>query len=212
MKNYFLVFLLIFANFQWVFILSNYDRIKTLQNISTQKKDVLKDEKYDEKLADSGYISYSPIISDLEEKTPLKTKINVSYLRIPSIDVFSPVFTTGNESEYDKLLSQWVINLNLEWERKWFYIFWHSSAEEKSDYQFIFTNITKLGTGDSVYLEWEDGEVLEYEYSDAYYKNPKKLSTIHDDKNKIYLITCYPFWSDISRYVVELKLKSIHTK
>ena len=37
------------------------------------------------------------------------------------------------------------------------------------------------------------------------YKKPEKLDELKDDEDKLYLITCYPFNTSITRYVVQFE-------
>lgn len=205
MKIYITVVLLVIANFQWVFILSNFERISNLKTISYAQVDVNAGKEYKTNLENNGFVSIENIIINPWYN---KTIITPENIKIPSINVAAPIFTAKNN--YDELLDQWVVNLDVWREGK--YIFWHSSAITKTNFQYIFTKITKLWKGDSVFIENSDWTISEYKYKNAFYKSPNKLEELKDSNEKMYLITCYPFWTSLTRYVVELNHNKTYDK
>lgn len=200
MKIYITVILLVIANFEWIFILSNFDNIKILKNISYEKPDIKLQEEYIKKLSQETYLNTSAISIGTSEKTPQKTQISPIKLNIPSINIEAPIHTIS--SDFDSYLNKWVVNLKLK--REGLYLFGHSSSLTKSPFQFIFTKITKMWIGDRVYIENQDKEIQEYKYINAFYKKPEKLEELESWEDNLYLITCYPFWSTYTRYIVHL--------
>jgi len=140
---------------------------------------------------------------------PFKTFFEPSSVIMPSIDKTAPVFNLNwnlaKEEEIDNLLNKWVVSLKLK-NKKGVYLFWHSSAELQSPYQYIFTQITYLKNWNIVSLEWKE-ETRIYEFKSKKIIQPEELDDLVWWNKKLYLITCYPFLTSLKRYVVELELK-----
>lgn len=188
-------FLILIANTEWIFIGLNYDVFAKLQEIEKQDNVNLQKE----------------FLEDIEKGVPVHLEEKeIKYedffwfkpykLNIPSINVESPVYNTNRNIEM--LLDKWVVNFNEN--KKASYIFGHSSSKVETPYSYIFTKITKLDDWDIISLEGRDTIKL-YKYKDYYYKKSDELSELEDMEEKVYLITCYPFNTSITRYVAEFE-------
>lgn len=193
---------------EWGFIFANYDNILWIMKERIHTPDKKNEIDYLDNLKNPDTINDSFIwIDDIMNLNKLNYgwigESNIVNVTIPSIYVDANVLTTN--SVYEWLLDEYVLNLKLD-DRKWLYLIWHSSSVNDSKYKFIFLNITRLWVGNKVIINYSNGKSSVYEYKNAFYKKPEKLNELKDDKNKLYLITCYPFNTSITRYVVELDL------
>ena len=213
-------FLLVIANVEWIFIWMNYQIFAKLQEIGKQSN-INYQKEYLEKIErgvpvhlenfkkDDNIIAKRGMPVHLENNKEDKQKENTYRnfiwfkpykINIPSIDIESPVYNTNRNIE--TLLNKWVVNFSEN--KKWFYIFWHSSSKIDSPFAYIFTKIPKLDKWDIVFLEDEYTTKL-YEYKWYTYKKSDELSELEDLEWKVYLITCYPFNTSITRYVAEFE-------
>lgn len=214
------IFLVLIANIQWMFIGLNYEvfaKIKEVRDIN--REDMLENEKnfinnIDNKGLPVYLNAYDYIGLPVDQLNESKKNINEGspvdlslfrpqVLEIPSIWVVAPVFNTNRDIE--NLLNRGVVNFSHN--KKAFYLFWHSSSFVESDYSHIFTNITLLKEWNIVSLKDKDNRYI-YEFKWFSYKQPEELDSLDDDEEKLYLITCYPFNTSITRYVAEFELKT----
>jgi len=215
-----ILFLIIIANIEWIFIWVNYDIFVKLQEI--EKKTIVNTQKeFLEELekgipVHSGSISWGvPVYRELTEKKNIKEVFYDNYrgfkphnISIPAIDTHSPIYNSNRNVE--SLLDKGVVNVNKN--KKGIYIFWHSSSKEETPFSYIFTQIPKLKEWNIVFLDWEN-ETRLYKYKWYSYKTPEKLDTLEDTEDKVYLITCYPFNTSFTRYVAEFEyIRTIKNK
>jgi sortase (surface protein transpeptidase) len=88
MKIYIIVILLIIANFQWIFILSNFDRINSLKDIKSEIVNKKAVDVYKNDIENEGYLYVNTILDVFNKQNP----INIS---IPSINIESPIYTSS---------------------------------------------------------------------------------------------------------------------
>lgn len=136
---------------------------------------------------------------------------------LPSINKTAPIINLdfekinkhGNKGDIvnflDKQLNEWVLNIHRN-NREWFFIFWHSSAKIESDFKYIFTKIPSLREGDIVSLENHNTTKM-YKFDKSYIITPDELDNLKNEKDTLYLITCYPYLTSKKRFVVELQLE-----
>ncbi len=214
-----LLFLLVIANIEWIFIWLNYDIFVNLQTLNV-KKDIKKQELYVEKLKEgvSLHLEKNEKNTNSGVVIHLEPVLEVDWidkfvwfkpyrLTIPSLELESPVFNSNKNVE--ESLDNGVFNFSRN--KDWLYIFWHSSSKKDTNYSYVFSNITSIWKGDLVFLE-DDKYIKTYKYKDFYIKKPDKLDLLEDNNFSLYLITCYPFNTSIARYVVKLELVNTFKK
>lgn len=217
-KFYFLYVLLVFVNFEWLFILSNYDTLKGLieerKSITINKQseyiDSIKSNSgvsiHLNSLNNDGFIANNSLVDN--ENSYLWGEFQPLKLVMPSINKEAPVYQVS--TNYDYYLDRGVINLKVK-NKKWYFIFGHSSSINRSPFQFIFTKITYMKEWDRISIEGDRGVKI-YKYIDSFYKKPDKLDEINSTDEDLFLITCYPFNSDYTRYIVHFKLEDFYIR
>jgi LPXTG-site transpeptidase (sortase) family protein len=128
---------------------------------------------------------------------------------IPAIGKQAPIIHTN--IDVDSALDRGVVLYDFSGTKKSKIIFGHSSATVESPYRYIFTKITKLKKGSEIALETES-ELYRYKIIGSKIISPSEVSELEDAEGRLYLVTCYPFLSTLSRYVVEAQLEAIETK
>jgi len=128
-----IIWLLLIANLEWLFIWMNYDIFVKLKEIQDYKSENVQDT----------YIDALVLGIPLDEKKIWLDIYNENYgwfnfnsLKMPSFDIDAPVITTNRGIE--EALNRGVVNFSPKW-KEWKYLFWHSSSKVEWPYSFIFT-------------------------------------------------------------------------
>ena len=196
--------LLLIANAQWAFIYSNYDRLKEIEKVRmADAVDVQERFIAGLEARPAPGVARHPVTAEGGES--VARHLNPSSISLPFISVTAPVTAAGADpdSQLDAGTVLFWTDPGEDGERSPVVI-GHSSAHNKSPYQYVFTQIPKMRRGNVVALE-SSGSTVTYEYVRGKIVAPGDVDTLRGGKDKAYLVTCYPFLTSLSRYVVELR-------
>lgn len=189
-------FLLLVANAQWAFIYANYDRLQEVEAVRAQTP---VDTQAQYVAAFSG--SVSAVVFGAARggrEAPVR-------VALPFISKSAPVRAASDNP--DAQLDEGAV---VYWTRGGEdrfsspIIVGHSSAAVRSPYMHLFTQIPKMRPGNVVGLEYS-GSVATYEYVGGKVVAPGAVDDLPGGYGRAYLVTCYPFLTSLSRYVVELR-------